>query len=338
MNIELIKAILHVLDPAVDAPILSEAILPPSEDALQYLAGHAAKCFASDEAKACTLADDSAFLPLLWNIEDDFEKKTAVIAGDWFRVMQENPAIPAGDAAFLLLEIDGAEYLAALKLNYKPGCLHYCRMDGGPAVNEVVRQGTVLPGTSGKADEAFFVDLRTNAVRLLEKKYEIDGRKQTYLGSRILGCRAGLSPREKLSAIQAVAGEVNQQFYGNTGVDEPELAMAVCEEFYAARAEEKSRAGKPDPVPVQAICDKLYGDMPHAREAFTKALAEHDITLDEPLPLSAPAVRRMEKQSLRSAGGVEIKVPVNVYRDESALEFIRNPDGSMSLLIKNIIV
>lgn len=44
MNIELIKAILHVLDPAVDAPILSEAILPPSEDALQYLAGHAAKC------------------------------------------------------------------------------------------------------------------------------------------------------------------------------------------------------------------------------------------------------------------------------------------------------
>ena len=44
------------------------------------------------------------------------------------------------------------------------------------------------------------------------------------------------------------------------------------------------------------------------------------------------------QQSLRSAGGVEIKVPVNVYRDESALEFIRNPDGSMSLLIKNIIV
>ena len=104
--------------------------------------------------QACTLADDSAFLPLLWNIEDDFEKKTAVIAGDWFRVMQENPAIPAGDAAFLLLEIDGAEYLAALKLNFKPGWLHYCRMDGGPAVNEVVRQGTVLPGTSGKADEA----------------------------------------------------------------------------------------------------------------------------------------------------------------------------------------
>ena len=95
---------------------------------------------------------------------------------------------------------------------------------------------------------------------------------------------------------------------------------------------------KQDYEVMVAEMTKLYGDMPPAREAFTKALAEHDITLDEPLPLSAPAVRRMEKQSLRSAGGVEIKVPVNVYRDESALEFIRNPDGSMSLLIKNIIV
>lgn len=337
MNIECIQAVLHALDPAADAPGLSQAALEPDAEALQYLAGHAAKCFASDEAKACTLADDSQFLPLLWNIEEDFVHKTAAIAQDWFGVMQENPAIPAGDAAFLLLTVDGVEYLAALKLNYKSGWVHRWNPDGAPR-NEAVRQSALLPGASGKADEAFFVDLSTHAVRLIEKKYEIDGRRQTYLGSRVLGCRAGLSPREKLSAIQAVAGEVNQQFYGNTGVDEPELALAVCEEFYAARAEEKSRAGKPDPVPVQAICDKLYGDMPHAREAFTRALAERDITLDEPLPLSAPAVRRMEKQSLRSAGGVEIKVPVSVYRDTTAIEFIHNPDGTTSLLIKNVLL
>ena len=54
--------------------------------------------------------------------------------------------------------------------------------------------------------------------------------------------------------------------------------------------------------------------------------------------MPAAAVRRLEKQSLRSAGGVEVKVPVEVYRDESALEFIKNPDGTTSLLIKNILV
>ena len=52
MNIECIQAVLHALDPAADAPGLSQAALDPDADALQYLASHAAKCFASDEAKA----------------------------------------------------------------------------------------------------------------------------------------------------------------------------------------------------------------------------------------------------------------------------------------------
>lgn len=338
MNIELISAVIHALDPAIDAPSLSQAILPPSEDALQYLANHAAKAFASEDAKACTLTDDSPILPLLYNIEEDFVDKTAAIADEWFRVMQQNPAIPAADIVFLLLAIDGEEYLAALKMNYKNGWVHMGSDRTGAFINEPVRCATILPGASGKPDESFFVSIDGRQVRLCEKKYEIDGRKQTYLGSRIVGCRVGMSPREKLSAIQAAAGEVNQQFYGNTGVDEPELAKAVCEEFYMARDEERSCPGTPEPVPVQAICDKLYGDMPHAREAFEKALEEHDIAMDEPMPMSAPAVRRMEKQSLRSGAGVEIKVPVSVYRDENAVEFIRNADGTTSLLIKNILM
>ena len=49
--------------------------------------------------------------------------------------MQENPAIPAGDAAFLLLEIDGAEYLAALKLNTSPGgCITAVWTAGPPSM------------------------------------------------------------------------------------------------------------------------------------------------------------------------------------------------------------
>ena len=34
----------------------------------------------------------------------------------------------------------------------------------------------------------------------------------------------------------------------------------------------------------------------------------------------------------------EVKVPVEVYKDPAAVEFIRNEDGTTSLLIKNILV
>ena len=331
MQIDINAAIVHVLDTAVDEPVLSQLPLVISDDTLQYLANHAAKCFTSDEAKACTLSEDSMFAPLLWNLEEGFTAKTATIARDWFSILHENPSIPAGDVVFLLMNIDGADYLAALKMNYKVGYVHYFAMEDGVTRNDIVRQNAVLPGNMGKADEAFFVNISTKEVRCIEKKYEIDGRKASYLATRLLGCKTGLSPKEKMAAIKAVAGEVNQQFYGNTGVDEPELAAAVCEEYYA-------REDKDAPVPVKNICEKLYGDMPHAREAFTKALAEREITIEDELPLRSNLVHRLEKQSLRSGDGVEIKVPVNLYKDADAIEFIRNDDGTMSLLIKNILM
>ena len=234
--------------------------------------------------------------------------------------------MPAGDVIFLLCEADGAEFLGALKLNYKAGYVHYFAQDDGAPRTDLVRQTTQL---SGKADEAFFINLDTRAVRVLEKPYEIDGHKTCYLAGRLLQCKAGLSPKQKLKAIQAVAEEVNQRFYGNLGVEESDLAAAVCEEYHASEDGE---------VPVNAICEKLYGDMPHAREAFCEALAEHEIAPEEPVPLSGAAVRRLEKQSLRSGDGVEIKVPVSLYKNEKAIEFIHNEDGTTSLLVKNILL
>ena len=333
MEIEINRAVIHVLDTAVDAPVLSEMALALTDESIAYITAHIGKCFGSDEAKSCTLSDESDIAPLLWNLDENFVHKTASIARDWFALMQENVAIPAGDVVFALVSIDGSDYLAALKLNYKTGYVHYYAAQNGVPCNEIVRQSTVLAGTSGKADEAFFIGLAARDVRVVEKQYEIDGRKNTYLASHLLKCKTGLSPKEKLSTIKAVAEQVNQKFYGNTGVDETELAAAVCEEYYAVR-----EAEKPQPVQVNDICEKLYGDMPHAREAFTRALEEHNITLQEPLPLSGPAVRRLEKQSLRSGDGVEIKVPVSLYKDPRAVEFIRNEDGTTSLLIKNILL
>lgn len=340
MDLSITKAVLHILDTNVDAPVVSEYLLE-SEDALAYLSGIAARAFNGEETKLCTLPAEAPLAAKLSEVEEDFLPATVHLAEQWFQILTENPSIPAGDAAFALLSIDGKDYFAAFKLNYKIGVAHYFELRGSAAANDIVRQATMLPGASGKADEAFFIELSLKApyhVRLLEKKYDMDGHKQPYLGRRLLEVRPGLSPKEKLETIRSVAVEVNQQFYGATGVDEPEVAAAVCAEYKAA----KVAASRPDvpwePAPIEDLCDTLYGDLPHAREAFTKALAERDIALDEPLPMPAAAVRRLEKQSLRSAGGVEVKVPVEVYRDESALEFIKNPDGTTSLLIKNILV
>ena len=179
MELTLEAAVLHVLDPGADLPVLSQTLLT-DEDALHYLGGLAAKAWNSEEAKNCSFTSESPLLAHLGELDQAFLSVTADLAQSWFDVLRENPSIPAADAAFLLLNIDGNDYFAGLKLNYKTGYAHFFDMGTGDAVTGITRQDFLLPGTSGKADEAFFVDLASQQVRVLEKKYEIDGHKDVY--------------------------------------------------------------------------------------------------------------------------------------------------------------
>ena len=324
MNILIEKAAVYVLDSLADAPLAATDILPLTDETEQYLAAFAAKGFVSDEARPCILQRDACILPILDTIESAFLQSCERLADKWFAIMKDSPSIPAGDLVCLLLRIEGTPHFAAMKLNHKPGYLYLYENAGG----RLSRCENMLPAT-GKPDEALYVELsREHATTVLEKKYDIDGKKTAYLAREFAGCKSGLSNKEKLEVICEAAVEVNRQFYGSLGVDEPEVAAAVCEEF-------KNATGG---VAAKEVCRRLYKDLPHAEEAFEKALAEHDLPFAEAVAISAPAVRRLEKQSLRSGSGVEIKVPVSVYRDKEAVEFLKNDDGTTSLLIKNILL
>ena len=47
-------------------------------------------------------------------------------------------------------------------------------------------------------------------------------------------------------------------------------------------------------------------------------------------------VKKLEYQMLETDTGIEIKIPMEEYKDPEKVEFITNPDGTISVLIKNI--
>ncbi|MEG0877238.1 MAG: nucleoid-associated protein [Oscillospiraceae bacterium] len=323
MNILIEKAAVYVLDSLGNEPLCPQQCMEITDDIEQYLASCAAKGFAADEARPCAMSRDSQLLPLLQDINSAFLEKTTQMADIWFDIMKENPSIPACELVFLLMQIEGEAYLSVLKLNHKSGYMFFYDAAGGKLSHcENILQA------QGKPDEAMYIQLANNELLVLEKKYDIDGHKAAYIASKIAQCKSGMSAKEKLDVICEAAVEVNRQFYGSLGVDESTVAAAVCEEYKAA----------PEGIAASEVCSRLYKDLPHAEEAFQKVLAEHEMVFAEPVAISAPAVRRLEKQSLRSGSGVEVKVPVSVYRNTDAVEFLKNDDGTTSLLIKNILI
>ena len=78
---------------------------------------------------------------------------------------------------------DGQPWLGILKLNYKNGYTHYTESVDGAPVNSIIQQRACLPTQSGKVEEGALVDLTDYSMKLLEKKFDIDGHKEFYLST-----------------------------------------------------------------------------------------------------------------------------------------------------------
>ena len=146
---------------------------------MQY---HIEKLLASDDIRQCRPLPDSAFR---YELEQnkDFIDLSCRIAGVLFDYMHAHTTIPGADLAVVDFTRDGQPWLAILKLNYKNGYTHYTESVDGAPVNSIIQQRACLPTQSGKVEEGALVDLTDYSMKLLEKKFDIDGHKEFYLST-----------------------------------------------------------------------------------------------------------------------------------------------------------
>ncbi len=182
MEIIIHQAILHVLDTTLDAPVLSGSCMEPTAEKTAYLQNHIEKLLASDDIRQCRPLPDSAFKNELEH-NQDFVDLSCRIAGVLFDYMHAHTTIPGADLAVVDFTRDGAPWLGILKLNYKNGYTHYTETVEGAPVNSIIQQRACLPTQSGKVEEGALVNLQDYSMRLLEKKYDIDGHKEFYLST-----------------------------------------------------------------------------------------------------------------------------------------------------------
>ncbi|MDY5775748.1 MAG: nucleoid-associated protein, partial [Lachnospiraceae bacterium] len=87
---------------------------------------------------------------------------------------------------------------------------------------------------------------------------------------------------------------------------------------------------------VPDVIDEVFREKPEFKEEVQEKLEKYHMEEASITPQNASTLRKYEKQYLSTDTGVEIKIPMEQYRDGESIEFITNDDGSISILIKNI--
>ena len=211
MEVTINQVILHLLDPGASEPMLSDRAMEMDADLFEYFTAVLEKAFASDEVKNCRFLPDSAFAAEMAH-NNDFVDISRRIAGVIFEQMLQYPTIPAGDLAVVDFNYGAVPHYGVLKLNYRPGYTHNTQVLGNGQVSSMVPQRTLLPGTP-KADEAALIDRANGVVRLIEKKYTIDDKKDFYLSTRVFGCTEAMQEKAKLKAVCETAVAAVKEAY-----------------------------------------------------------------------------------------------------------------------------
>ena len=303
MEIIIHQAILHVLDTTMDAPVLSGGPMELTAEKNAYLQNHIEKLLASDDIRQCRPLPDSAFKNELEH-NQDFVDLSCRIAGVLFDYMHAHTTIPGADLAVVDFTRDGAPWLGILKLNYKNGYTHYT--------------------------EGALVDLTDYSMRLLEKKYDIDGHKEFYLSTVVFQYTTAQPEKKKLQAIQEAAVQAVQENYAETTHVEAQVAMMIANQA----------ADNDNQVSIQQVRQQLEEEYPLAAVPFDDYVEKSDVldSAAQPVTVTPARIRRMESRSIRTANGIEVKIPTELLNEESEVEFLHDADGSVSLLIKHVIL
>ena len=329
MEIIIHQAILHVLDTTLDAPVLSGGGMELTAEKTAYLQNHIEKLLASDEIRQCRPLPDSAFRNELEH-NQDFIDLSCRIAGVLFDYMHAHTTIPGADLAVVDFTRDGAPWLGILKLNYKNGYTHYTETVEVPRVNSIIQQRACLPTQSGKVEEGALVNLTDYSMRLLEKKYDIDGHKEFYLSSVVFQYTQAEPEKKKLQAIQEAAAQAVKDAYEDEPHADAQVAMLIANQA----------ADNDNQVSVEQVRQQLAEEYPLAAVPFDDYVEKSEVLEEAAAPVTVtPArIRRMESRSIHTASGIEVKIPTEILSEDSAVEFLHAEDGSVSLLIKNVIL
>lgn len=328
-NIRIKKAIVHIMDSTIGMPVLSDTELEYGSEFADFVKEHIAKISSGDDAKECRFyQQESEIYHILEQYADDFFVDISKdIASFLYEIMNSNIDIPPADLVVARFQYEEAEYLALLKMNYKSLYTHRTMAKDEGNINEIIRHKSILPSESQRLTEAAIIRLDDLAVWVVEKKYEVNGEKTNYFSFLFLKCSSHLSHKSKLSIVTRAVESVQKE-----GYDESERYAKQMEAKSIIQEEIEEKGG----FTVEEIADKIFEEKPELKIAFQDKMEKYDMVKEEIQPQSENTVRKYQSQHLYTDTGIEIKIPMEQYKNPRSVEFITNPDGTVSVLIKNI--
>lgn len=319
MSILFDQTIIHFLDLAQGIPVLSSKPIVLNDEIEAYITKYLTDLFDSHNMCQAIFEETSPWGQIFRTDSLDFYSFSCDLAKQFYAYMQTLQTIPSGDLVFTKFERDELPYLAFFKLNYKEAYTHVVDQAVAGPVNQIIKHHTIFPDTISKIQEAALIRLDTCDVLLL------DGHKEKYLHT-LLGTTCPLSTKEKIKVIEKVITETIEENFENK-----------LEAISFAKTNLAKSIDHTSSILIEEVLEETFKDHDQLKEACLNTFHEEGITEKAIEITHAEKVgRKYTSHKLKTNTGIELKLPTEMLHDPNKIEFINNPDGTLSIVLKNI--
>ncbi|RGB46685.1 nucleoid-associated protein [Streptococcus gallolyticus] len=312
------RIVIHQFTPNDTELILSDQLLTITPRINEYFRKKLSKVF-SDEAKRGMFAEDNVFLSYL---SDDLMESSVKIAQLWKEefVISENQK--TNDLVFIQFDKDGVEHFAFLRIALKENFTHIS--SDSESLIKVTQNN--LPSAAQTPDEALVINCSNHHYYLIEKRVKHNGSFANYFSENLLQVQPEQSVKKSIKMVEQTAQKIAESFQQDDFAFQSKMKAAIHKNL-----EEEQE------LSPEKLADQLFDSNLTARLTFVDELKE---SIPEPIQVAdidhSRQTKKLENQKLSLSNGIQLIVPNNVYDDAESVEFIQNPNGTYSILIKNI--
>ena len=162
-------------------------------------------------------------------------------------------------------------------------------------------------------------------IKLLEKRYEINGEKAHYLSENFLICHTNIPPKKKLNILTRVINNISNKYDGADLKTKMDTKSALQKEYVDRKS-----------FDVEEIGNKLFGKSPEKKSEFDEKMEQYDLQYDNFTVTNENTVKKLEKQVMVTDSGIEISIPMETYNKLANFEVQTDVTGKSTIIIRNI--
>lgn len=334
-DININEAVIHILDSNGEEPVLNEYSLELDEDIYKFLFRHIEKCLKDEELKYARFNPERNIVKevtqdYLNGVDSGLINLSKELASQLFIIMKGNVNIPSGDLIITSITTDQGPMIGILKMDYVKNFTHEIQFRDQKIGIGIVPQVAGLPGSGQKIQKAAFIkvikDEEHYNLMILDKQKgsKEDEYGANYFINTFLGASIIINERDMTKTfVKAAENWTRKNITEDAGKAE-EIRTAI-----------KTKLKEEDTINIDSFSEELFNEHPQVKEDFSNYIKQQG--LNEEVAVDKTWVdKKLKRVRLNIDKQIDLYINEDTYHDSTKFEIQRNGDGTINLIVKNV--